>query len=157
MTIAERYSDIVRQINIHIDSFNVFLMDEYKFKMISTDDQSTFSEIINGDFDKQRWPSGYNLGVYILCGYHEFNHSDIGVYIGKSSLQGIGDRLWSHLNPYRKAGVYKFQSNENFIIEAILAIPIIIPNMYCFASALEEYIIGNNLVGVHIFNKIGKK
>ncbi len=157
MNIAEKYSDIVRQINVHINSFNAFLVDEYKIKIISTDDPSTFSEIVNGDFDKQRWPSGSNYGVYILCECHEFENTNFGIYIGKSSLQGIGDRLWRHLNPYRKDGVYRNPSNESFIIEAVLAIPIIIPKMHCFASALEEYIIKNSLVGVHVFNKVGNK
>jgi hypothetical protein len=81
----------------------------------------------------------------------------LGAYIGKSSLNHIGSRLWAHLNPHRATDIYRMNdlSGEPFIIEAIAAIGLRDPRMRALASALEEFIIAGVRDRVHLLNGTG--
>ena len=161
MSIQEKYSVIVNQLNTYIEDFNLFLSNDYKFKQIAAEDTSTYSDITNCEWDDHKWPSQSSAGVYILCGYNEKDPSRLGAYIGKTSLQTIGHRIAAHFNPYRSTGVFKKSSgsNETYIIEVILAVPVKIPALNVIAQALEEYFIieGFNASDAYLLNKTANK
>ncbi len=156
MTTTERYSDLIRQINAHVASFNAILDDAHKLKTISPDDPATYSDVVGRGWGDQRWPSKDNAGVYVLCGRHEHDPTHLVAYVGKASLKNIGNRLWSHLTQHRTTGVYRLGGpTGNFLLEALLAVPIHTPTPRSLASALEEHVIVGGLTNVSLLNTVG--
>jgi len=161
MTIPERYAAVIGQINAHIHAFNAFLAPEHKLSGISIDDPSMFADIANRRATGDLWPSKDSVGVYILCGRHEVDATQLGVYIGKASVgtKRIGHRLWNHLVRFRVGDNYRMmgRSKEPFILEALLAIPIGAATSPSIAAALEEHLIARGLVDISMINTVGKK
>ncbi len=161
MTIPEKYTIVIDQINAHIQAFNAFLAPEHKLIGISVDDPSMFANIAQRKATGNLWPSKDSVGVYILCGHHENDATRLGIYIGKASVgdKRIGHRLWSHLVRFRVGDNYRMigRSKEPYILEALLAIPIAPATSPSIAAALEEHLIAQGLVGISIINTVGKK
>ena len=152
-----KYEPIFQEVNIDIQKFNLFLKDEFTIAPLDTSNPESCSVIANVPWDSQVWPGSGLPGVYILCAYQESRPDRLGAYIGKASLSNIGNRLWSHLNPYRSTGIYKRNdgSGEPFIIETIMAIAFRDLQMRPLVSALEEFVITGVQSRVHLLNSTG--
>ncbi|MEP6671420.1 MAG: GIY-YIG nuclease family protein [Chthoniobacter sp.] len=159
MTIA-KYENILSQINVDIDKFNNFLVEEFKIPHLQASNPEGVSVIANIPWDSHDWGrtfGGYP-GVYLLCGYQETDPSRLGVYIGKASMgKNIGNRIWSHLQHHRSTAIYKANDSlgETFIIEAVAAIALYDPRMRALAPALEEFIICDVRDRVYLLNGVG--
>lgn len=148
----EKYEPVIDQLNAGISQFNEFLNPQHQLPLISQQDKTTYSSAMHMPWGQQEWPSKDEPGVYILCDRHIEDSSRIGIYIGKSSQQQIGRRVYAHLTPHRETGVYK---RGNFIIDTILAIPISNHRSRSLAVALEEFLIARGVPGVEMLNAVG--
>jgi hypothetical protein len=149
---ATRYASVIAEINRGISEFNAFLAAAHQLQQISSGNAATFSAALDKPWGQQGWPSKDDPGVYVLCGHHEVEECQLGVYIGKASQQFIGHRLYAHLAPLRASGVYK---RDQFIVDAILAIPINNHGARSIAVALEEFLIARSIPGVTMLNTVG--
>lgn len=152
-----KFQDIFEEINHGIHAFNELLATDFKIPSLDPDDSKSCTVIANIPWDDQVWPDGDWPGVYLLCGCQENNPEIRGIYIGKSSLGKIGDRIWAHLNPHRSTEIYRMNdmSGESFIFEVIISIALQDPRMRSLASALEEHIIFAVRDNVHLLNGTG--
>lgn len=155
--IKNRYKNIVQQINLHLANFNRYLKHPFELSPVDIDNSTSFSVISNCAWSAQHWPSKDSPGVYVLCGRDTVFQNQLGFYIGKASSQNMGHRIWRHLVPYRHDDDYRIGNSENFMLEAILAIPIDGPLPRYFASALEEYLIDKKLNGATLVNTTGNR
>ncbi|WP_148663915.1 hypothetical protein [Kushneria konosiri] len=154
--IKNRYENIIKEINLHLANFNQHLKEPFELSPIDIENPANFSIIWNCKWADQHWPSKDSPGVYVLCGRSPEPPGQPGIYIGKASSQNIGYRIWNHLIPYRKEGIYKL-GNHKFLLEAILAIPVNGPLPRYFASALEEYLIDKKCSGATVVNTVGNR
>lgn len=150
--VVDKYENIISELNCGISEFNAFLASDHQLPLISSNNPATFTSALDQPWGQQGWPSKDNPGVYVLCGYHEKNIHQLGAYIGKASQRFIGRRLYAHLNPFRAAGIYR---RGQFIIDAILAVPISIHGARSIAAALEEFLIARGVPGVTMLNTVG--
>ena len=153
-SIANRYASVIAELNCGISEFNTFLAVVHQLPLISSGNAATFTSALDKPWGQQGWPSKDDPGVYVLCGRHDDEEGQLGVYIGKASQQFIGHRLYAHLAPFRATGVYK---RGRFIIDTILAIPIKNHGARCIAVALEEFLIARGISGVTMLNTVGVK
>lgn len=158
MKTLNEFSHVIDELNTGIICFNSFLSQNNQLKQICMTDPDTYTDAMDKPWGKQRWPSKDSYGVYFLLGKSEGENTRIGVYVGKASLKQMGHRMWSHLKPYRDTGVYKkAYRNEQFIIEAMCAVPMPSDNMGCLASALEEFLITRGLTTANLLNSVGRR
>jgi hypothetical protein len=158
MKTSNKFSNVIEELNTGIDRFNSFLSQNNQLKRICVTDPTTYTDSIDKPWKQQEWPSKGSFGVYFLIGTSENDNTRIGVYIGKASLKYMGHRMWSHLKPYRDAGIYKkAYKNEQYIIEAMCSTPMPSDSMGCLASALEEFLIKRGLTSANLLNSIGRR
>lgn len=152
-----KYSAILDEINLAIQSFNRILAPEYKLATIDLTDPKSCSTIANVAWDDQFWPHKDGPGVYLLFGYKEAQSDELGLYIGKSSLGHIGTRIYSWLHPHRATGVHRVNdaAGEPYVIELISALPLPDPRLGALASAIEEHIITTVRGDIHLLNAVG--
>lgn len=149
---TEKYEPIIAELNQGIREFNASLQKEHHFQLISTANPDTFTAALAEPWGQQGWPSKDTPGVYMFCCRNEPDDDQLGLYIGKASLQNMGHRIYAHLNPHRASGIYRFQ---NWIIEAILATPANNPDVYPSVAALEQFLCGRGYSSATILNSVG--
>lgn len=141
----EKYRSLIAQINEGVVEFNELLAPQCRVGAVVTNDPKMFRETVAGKWGGDVWPSSDYRGVYFLFSSHE-NGGDLGLYIGKATMQNIGGRLYAHTKKYRDAAAFLRPSPDgNFIIEAIGAIAIADASQICIAAALEEFLLSRGV------------
>ena len=151
--IIERYLPIIKKINLHIESFNLFINEGFKIELIDEnklDDDLYFHCMNNKKWEQISFPRNNDeSGVYFYFGYSLTNPKDLCVYVGKASLSSkTGIRLWQHFkNAFDENGIiFKFDNLGNrFNIETVIVIPLEKKGTTILSPALEEHLI-NELV-----------
>ncbi len=155
-SVIERYAGVISSLNARITEFNGFLASRYAFRLIAPEDPATYTDSMENEWGLQGWPSKDLPGIYAFCCRLESDESQIALYIGKASMREMGHRMYHHLNPHRSNGIYRrhFQGMD-YVVEAILASPVIEKDAGCLASSLEEFLIAGGVPGVPLMNAIG--
>jgi hypothetical protein len=151
------YNSIVAAINNRLKMFNEFLREQYHVPYLSLSGPGELCDISTTPWDQQHWPNQSASGVYFIFGYKADNAADIGVYIGKASLNSkIGNRLYAHLS-HQRNGIYSMKNakGQQFNLEGVSSINFEIKKITALAPALEEYLICNLGNEVHLLNEKG--
>ncbi len=158
--ISKKYENIIREVNVEIEKFNLLLADEFRIAPLNGSNAESGAVLAKGVpwKDQECLPDRLYPGVYILCVHRQSDPDSVGAYIGKSSVNNdISMRLSARLKQLDTAGIYKMtdRAGEPFVIEAIVVIGLRNPRIRVMASALEEFIIAGVSERVRLLNTIG--
>ncbi len=146
--------------------FNTFLQKEYfveSLEEVNLNDINKYSQLYNQSlyrWNKVAWPNSDTGGVYFLFAYEKNNRSNTAVYIGKASFSSsIGNRLYSHLNDFKREEHYLIWDGDGkeYVIELISSIDLDKRNRTFLASALEEFLITKMPKEINLINVTGNK
>ena len=153
-----KFGLVIDALNTRIVEFNRVLAVEHQLSSIDSRSENAYFENFGLPWEKQNWPSKEAYGVYVFCCASLGPDLKSVVYVGKSSLQVMGHRMYAHLNPLRKNGVFQWvYAGAPYALEALIAIPIPVNSPGCLAAALEEYIITKGLNGIEMMNATGRR
>lgn len=158
--IPDKYENVLHEINVEIEKFNLFLVEEFRIAPLNGSNIKSGAVFEKGVpwKDQECLPDRLHPGVYILCAYRQSDPSKLGAYIGKSSVnRDISSRLSAHLKRHSADGVYqdKDKLGELYIYEAVVVIGFHNHEMRALAPALEEFIIAGVRERIHLLNSIG--
>lgn len=146
------YQPILDLLNTGIAQFNQSLNSASAIAPVAGTNTPNAMNIATIPWNQQFWPNKDSKGVYFLLGYQKANPATKTLYIGKASLQNIGERLYDHLNAYKNAPHYEMGDS---ILEYVITIPLTgAPHL---ATALEECLITHTKGKIPLLNTIGAK
>ena len=140
--VLKKYENIIREINLAIEKFNLLLAEEFRIAPLIGSNTESCAVLAKGVpwKDQECLPDRLHPGVYILCAHRQSDPNSLGAYLGKSSVgNNISMRLSARLKQPDTTGIYKMtnRAGEPFFIETIVAIGLRNPRMRVLASALE--------------------
>jgi hypothetical protein len=153
-----KFNSVIDALNARISEFNEILADGHQLTPVDSGNKNSYFDDFGLPWEEQNWPSKGAFGVYVFCCATHDPEPKQAVYVGKSSLQVMGHRIYAHLNPLRKKGAYQWMySGHSYALKSLIAIPIPASSPGCLAAALEEYIITKGLDGIEMMNSTGRR
>ncbi len=153
----KKYISLIQEINASIDEFNTYLKDGIPLlNERELDNKDCYMDLTHFAWEKEKeWLNSGKRGIYFIFGVNNENPDNLGLYIGKSSMNSyFGNRFHSHLYPSKKE-VGHFMGSPTFSMELISNIPIEEDKVF-LAPALEEFLIKRLKNKVYLINKTGK-
>ncbi|TAE06793.1 MAG: hypothetical protein EAZ95_18905 [Bacteroidetes bacterium] len=151
-----RFTEEFNEINNLINKFNHFLSDNCQIPLFDLETGFTTKnivKIVHGMWGGEwSFPNNQTSGAYFLFGVKE---NQKGLYVGKASMSSwTSDRIYHHLNPYRKKEQYLI---DGYVIEYIASIDLSNLGIPFISPALEEFLILNLKDKLNLINKMGNK
>lgn len=152
----EKYISLIQEINASIAEFNTYLKDGVSLlDEDELDNKDCYMDLTNFSWDTDEWMNSGKKGVYLIFGVNSETPNNLGLYIGKASMNSyFGNRLHSHLYPSKRKP-HHLMGKPEYRMELITTI-IIEEKKVFLALALEEFLIKQLKDKLHLINKTGK-
>lgn len=149
-----RYKDLFDAINEVIREFNEYLVEKCKIPELP----NTLTPLNREGYI--RFANDPKRGVYFIFGHRQENENDLGVYIGKASVNStMGNRIRDHRRKYKTPHSDKLICNDGranpYILLEFATLELESPKPTHMIASLEEFLISKLTGRIRLINGTG--